>query len=200
MFSKIISLPPELILFAGPNGHGKTSLANKCLQKYPIPFINADNIYLTPNFNGSIFKAGIIAINATDALINTDSNLVLESTLSGKNYYNKIFAKMINRGYIISIIYVILHNLPESLKRIQYRVSQGGHDIPTEDVYRRFRKAKQNFWQNFRPQADNWIMVDNQQEQPKIVICHESEKGKKSKFFEGFKQTISSLPPRYYMD
>lgn len=41
-------------------------------------------------------------------------------------------------GYYIRLYYVGLNTLAESLKRIQNRVEKGGHDIPKEDVARRF--------------------------------------------------------------
>ena len=43
-------------------------------------------------------------------------------------------------GYDERLYYVGLDSLPEALQRIQTRVAKGGHDIPRQDVARRFAR------------------------------------------------------------
>ena len=43
------------------------------------------------------------------------------------------------RGYTIRLYYIGLDTMEESLGRIANRVAKGGHDIPREDVERRFQ-------------------------------------------------------------
>ena len=43
-------------------------------------------------------------------------------------------------GYHIRLFYVGISSAEEAIKRIQNRVAKGGHDIPTEDVLRRFEE------------------------------------------------------------
>ena len=60
-----------------------------------------------------------------------------ETTLSG--YKTEATAKQVKElGYHVRMFYVGLDTLDESLTRIQNRVRRGGHDIPHDDVTRRF--------------------------------------------------------------
>jgi len=40
-------------------------------------------------------------------------------------------------------------------------VLKGGHDVPVEDIKRRFVRSKNNFWNNFISIADDWILLYN---------------------------------------
>ncbi|MBR2047504.1 MAG: hypothetical protein IJ960_02810 [Oscillospiraceae bacterium] len=60
-----------------------------------------------------------------------------ETTLSGRK--TELTAKQVKElGYHVRLFYVALDTAAESLARIQNRVRRGGHDIPENDVERRF--------------------------------------------------------------
>jgi predicted ABC-type ATPase len=40
-------------------------------------------------------------------------------------------------------------------------VRKGGHDVPIDDIIRRYDRSKQNFWQNYRFLADAWQLYYN---------------------------------------
>ena len=44
------------------------------------------------------------------------------------------------KGYTVRLYYVGLDTAEESVRRIANRVARGGHDIPTQDVERRFAR------------------------------------------------------------
>jgi len=45
--------------------------------------------------------------------------------------------------------------------RIRIRVQNGGHDVPPEDVIRRYARSKQNFLSVYAPLADHWMLYYN---------------------------------------
>lgn len=45
-----------------------------------------------------------------------------------------------DKGYTVRLYYVGLDTAEESVRRIANRVARGGHDIPTQDVERRFAR------------------------------------------------------------
>ena len=61
-----------------------------------------------------------------------------ETTLSGARTERTI-RRAKERGYTIRLYYIGLDTMEESLGRIANRVAKGGHDIPREDVERRFQ-------------------------------------------------------------
>ena len=66
-------------------------------------------------------------------------DLTQETTLSGKKTLKTII-KAKEKDYYIRLFYVAVSSAEESLTRIGNRVKKGGHDIPSEDVKRRFSK------------------------------------------------------------
>ena len=64
-------------------------------------------------------------------------------------------------GYYIRLFYVGLDTVQESLKRIQNRVEKGGHDIPPDDVKRRF-SGRFEALAKVLPYCDEAIFFDNE--------------------------------------
>jgi predicted ABC-type ATPase len=59
-----------------------------------------------------------------------------------------------------------------AIERVKLRVSRGGHNVPEQDIIRRFERS----WINliYKPMADSWIVFDTSGNQP--VILDESER------------------------
>lgn len=82
-----------------------------------------------------------------------------ETTLAG--YRTERTAKEAKEaGYYIRLFYVGLDTVQESLKRIQNRVEKGGHDIPPDDVKRRF-SGRFEALAKVLPYCDEAIFFDN---------------------------------------
>ena len=79
--------------------------------------------------------------------------------------------------YEINIVYLTLDAPETCIERIKVRVKKGGHDVPDEDVKRRFYRSKNNFWNIYKSQADTWLMIDNKESQWKEIAF-----GTKSKY------------------
>ena len=47
------------------------------------------------------------------------------------------------------------------IDRVKSRVLKGGHDVPVEDITRRFQRSLTNFWTNFTEIADDWVLLYN---------------------------------------
>ena len=56
-----------------------------------------------------------------------------------------------------------------ALRRIAARVKQGGHNVPREDVLRRFVRSWTNFVGIYRALADAWSVYDNSQATPLLI-------------------------------
>jgi predicted ABC-type ATPase len=71
-------------------------------------------------------------------------SVAIETTLSGK-YHNRLINNFKKNGYEIKLYFVFMDNPQVCIQRIRNRVSKGGHNVPDEDVIRRFFRSKQNF-------------------------------------------------------
>ena len=160
-------------IIAGPNGAGKTTFAKEFLpvEAECLNFINADLIAqgLAPfQPDKAVIKAAKLMIHQIDEFIRKEESFAFETTLSGRTYIKKI-REMKVKGYKIIIYFLKLASVDLAIERIKLRVSQGGHNVPLEDVRRRFERSWINFQTIYKPLADAWIVFDTSGSEPVII-------------------------------
>jgi predicted ABC-type ATPase len=164
---------PRCIVIAGPNGSGKTTFAHQFLPSEAgiMHFVNADVIAagLSP-FRPALvaLTAGRFLLRELDRLASDRSDFAFESTLSGRSYLGRLL-RWKRAGYRIEIVYLRLASPRLALRRIAGRVKQGGHDVPSRDVLRRYDRGWRNFVNVYRPLADAWAVYDNSGSRPILV-------------------------------
>ena len=157
-------MQPTLCIIGGCNGAGKTTLARELLPMLGLMrFLNADEIArglspLDPSL--CAFKAGRILLEEAKELIDAGSSFALESTLSGKTYVRLIQSAK-TRGYRILLHYILIGSSSQAVDRVALRVTMGGHQVPEEDVRRRFLRSREHFLRDYLPLADEWVLWDN---------------------------------------
>lgn len=154
---------PQLVVVGGPNGCGKTTFARHYADSESLPYLGADDIAfgLAPRDPASVrVKAGREFSRRLAAAIAAGHSLVIESTLSGASLARTVAAARA-AGYEVTLILVFLDSVELCLHRIAERVAQGGHDVPEEDVRRRFQRVFPVFWRQYRPCADRCLLIFN---------------------------------------
>ena len=164
---------PNAYVIAGPNGSGKTTFAVKFLPEYvSCPnFVNADLIAqgLSPFSPGAAaIKAGKLVLEQIHQFADRRVNFAFESTLSGKLYVN-LFKSLKKKGYRIHIFFLWIPNADLAVSRIKSRVAQGGHNVPVQDVVRRFGRSISNFFRLYQPFADSWMLFNNEGPIPVLI-------------------------------
>ncbi len=67
------------------------------------------------------------------------------------------------------MVYLRLASPQLAVRRIVARVRQGGHNVPRDDVLRRFHRGWTNFTASYRLLADFWAVYDNSGDRPVLV-------------------------------
>ena len=165
---------PRVIVFAGPNGAGKTSHATAILAALDIPtFVNADLIargLVGYNTQAAAFAAGKIMLRQLGELATVRADFAFETTLSSRSFARFLRGLKAN-GYRVSIYYFSLASADLAVARVQRRVLMGGHDIPEEDIRRRFERSRQNFVNLYMPVADEFTLFDNSTDDTASVVA-----------------------------
>ncbi len=149
---------PTLIVIAGPNGAGKTTFAREYLSTEDrlFEFVNADEIARDLDKPSDIM-AGRMMLDRIDKLADARADFAIETTLASLGYARKIPAWRV-QGYLISLAYLRLDSVEQSIARVRNRVAAGGHDIPEDAIRRRFAKSWRYFESIYRPMADEWYV------------------------------------------
>jgi predicted ABC-type ATPase len=152
-------------IIAGPNGAGKTTFATTFLpiEAECLHFVNADLIAaglspLKPEL--AALAAGKVLLRRLDDLVARGESFAFESTLSGQAYQRRI-TKWRALGYETCLYFLSLSTVQVAIDRVGYRVREGGHDIPLNDIRRRFTRGRENFETIYKPIVDHWILFDN---------------------------------------
>jgi len=153
----------QLYILAGANGSGKSTISKVLLPSEGIVYVNPDDIARELNPTdppGAKIEAGRETLRRIDVLLDKGESFAVESTLSGGSYVEMI-GKAKRCGYDVTIAYVFVDSPEMCLERIRVRVENGGHDIPAEDVVRRYGRSKSNFVSVYAPLADHWVLYYN---------------------------------------
>jgi predicted ABC-type ATPase len=167
---------PLCLIIAGPNGAGKTTFAREYLRQDAriVRFVNADLIAagLSPlDPAAAQVAAGRVLLSEIERHAEDRANFAFETTLSGLTYVRRI-ERWKKAGYRIEIFFLRLASPTLALKRIRLRVRAGGHDVPKDDVVRRYERGWTNFVSTYRPLADGWEIWDNSGSSPRLVEKH----------------------------
>lgn len=52
----------------------------------------------------------------------------------------------------------------------ELKIAEGGHDVPSEDVKRRFGRGIKNLFKFYRPLLDLWMFFDNAGSIPQLIV------------------------------
>jgi len=171
----------HLYIFSGCNGAGKTTTAYNMLPftLNCMEFVNADEIArgLSPlQPEKHTYQSGKIMSVRIHELIEQGETFAVETTLSALTYKNKIlYAK--EKGYLVSLIYFWLANTELARMRVNLRVKEGGHNIETPVIIRRYYKGLKNFFEVYSIICDHSLLFDNSDIEAKLVM--EVKNGKK---------------------
>lgn len=124
-------------IIGGVNGVGKSSFTGVLKERTMDLGTIIDVDKITAELGGNTLAGGKAALTKIRDCIARNVSFTQETTLSG--YKTEATARQVKElGYHVRMFYVGLDTLDESLLRIQNRVRRGGHDIPNDDVSRRF--------------------------------------------------------------
>jgi predicted ABC-type ATPase len=163
----------SVYIIAGPNGSGKTTFASKFLPDYvKCPnFVNADLIALglSPfSPRSAAIKAGKLVLGQIHEFAKLGVDFAFESTLAGRSYVN-LFKKLRKKGYKLHLFFLWIPDAELAIARIKDRVAEGGHNVPVQDVRRRFKRSICNFFKLYQPLLDSWMLFNNAGSIPTLI-------------------------------
>lgn len=138
---------PVLIVLAGPNGSGKTTVAKELLR-HPwsagTRHVNPDEIAQREfggwNNDEAILLAARRADEIREACLAKRQGLIFETVLSTSRKYDFI-QQAKEAGYFIRLFFVATDDPTINARRVVRRVKEEGHDVPGEKIFSRYPKS-----------------------------------------------------------
>ena len=137
---------PVIVAVAGPNGAGKTTFYEAHLKASGLRFLNAD--VLAGELGIDAYQAAEVAAKLRQEFVSQGESFVFETVFSDPVGEKLAFLKQAARqGYAVVLCFIGIADADRSAERVAMRVSQGGHDVPTDKLTARFPRTMTNLKQ-----------------------------------------------------
>lgn len=193
-----MSLPldqrPVIVALAGPNGSGKTTFYHAHLQPAGLRFVNAD--VLAQELRIEPYAAARVADAIRQELLKQRESFVFETVFSDPAGEKLAFLKSAaEAGYHTILCFIGAAGPEVSEQRVAMRVSQGGHDVPTEKLVHRFPRILANLKAALRELPNVWVFDNNDLRTPYRLVAI-FERGRLVKLQGLVPKWLRPLPPK----
>ena len=165
---------PKLYIISGCNGAGKTTASYTVFPEMIgcKEFVNADEIAkgLSPfNPESVAIEAGRLMLQRMDDLLARARILHLKRRWQLRSYV-KFIERAHAKGYFVTLLYFWLPTPEQAIERVATRVSEGGHNIPSDVIRRRYANGIRNLVTLYTPICNFWTIYDNSSADAEIKI------------------------------
>ena len=186
---------PVAVAIAGPNGAGKTTFYYAHLQAAGLRFVNADTI--SRELNIDRYEAAVVAASLRQELMRQRESFAFETVFSDPVGDKLSFLRdAVVHGYAVVLCYIGISGPEVSEERVAMRVSQGGHDVPSDKLMSRFPRILRNLQVALRSLPHVWI-YDNDDLRHPFRLAAVCEKGRLVELHPPVPKWLRTLlPPR----
>ena len=161
----------EILVLAGTNGAGKSSVGGEALRRAGANYLNPDEITRQlMAANPALSEEEANGLGWTEGkrrlelAIATRSNFAFETTLGG-NTIPALLHKACGAGMPVRMWYCALANVELHIARVRARVKKGGHDVPAEKIRQRYDDSREHLV-DLMPKLTELYVYDNSANAP----------------------------------
>lgn len=156
---------PVIVALAGPNGAGKSTFYRAHLEEAGLRFVNAD--VLSRELRIGPYEAAKVADSLRRELVNQRESFVFETVFSDPAGDRLAFLKdAAAAGYTVILCFIGISGPATSEQRVAMRVSQGGHDVPTDKLQTRYPRILANLRSVLRELPHVWVFDNDDLRHP----------------------------------
>ena len=165
-------MPARIVVLAGVNGAGKSSIAGRALRAAGSDFFNPDeaarslhdnNPTLSPEqLNALAWQMGRRGL---EQALQQKAFFAFETTLGGRTLFN-LLRQGAEQGAEIYMSFVGLRSEQLHIQRVRTRVAAGGHDIPEAKIRERYRTSREHLIALLPHLAELWLYDNSEEADP----------------------------------
>lgn len=146
-----MSRAPAILVAAGTNGAGKSSIVQPFVERAGGRYFNPDSLARELMGGGmpkeeADIKAWETGHGRLVGAVEAGAGFAFETTLGGHSMPFQLMRALAFQRNVI-ILYVGLDSVDLHLQRVKARVARGGHDIPEDKVRQRYDDSRRNLLQ-----------------------------------------------------
>ncbi len=174
---------PVLIVIAGPNGSGKTTITSQILRHewmenaiYINPDQIAKDIFGDWNSKEAVIKAIKHSQELRENCLQNHKSLIFETVLSAPDKVDYI-KRAKEAGFFVRLFFVSTNHPSINASRVARRVLKGGHDVPIPKIISRYYKSILNC-RRVACLIDRTYVYDNSEENSNATLLFRMTNGK----------------------
>lgn len=178
---------PFILVLAGVNGAGKSSVGGAMLEAHDLTWFNPDSyarelvVQLGLEVEQASFRAWRHGRVLLEAALEQGRNYAFETTLGSRAI--PALQERASRTHDVMMIFVGLASPEQHIERVRLRVAHGGHDIPERKIRERWVVSRANLIRLLPLLArlqifDNSVQVRPGSEIPDPVLVLETDHGR----------------------
>lgn len=175
-------MKPVLLVIAGPNGSGKTTVTVRLKEDHwseNVEYLNPDDI-AQEQFGGwnsreAVLKAANWVAERREQLLASRASIAFETVFSAPDKVD-FLAQAVTVGYFVRVFFVGTSDPRINAARVAQRVMAGGHSVPIEKIISRYSKSMTNLAAAIAI-ADRVYIYDNSLEGQEARLCARTRDG-----------------------
>jgi predicted ABC-type ATPase len=195
---------PQLLIVGGPNGAGKSTHSGTLSPKgafiFDADIIKARVAARLPDdvpVESIYFAVQSVFLDFVEEAIKKKQDFTIETNFRDNELMDTI-ARFKQNGYTISMIYLTLNNIRQSIDRVTQRVNTGGHFVDNASIRYNYEEGLKNL-EYFSGRFDNLDIIDasGKQLRPILNIKQQQLVYLDPDLPSGLEQTIMTIADRY---
>lgn len=191
-------MKPVLLVVAGPNGSGKTTVTVKLRAERwsdSVEYLNPDDIARDQFGDWNSPEAVRQAAEWTEArreeLLSGGQGIAFETVFSTANKVDFLLRAK-ERGYFVRFFFISTVDPRINAARVTGRVMAGGHTVPIEKIISRYTRSMANL-STAIALSDRAYLYDNSIENEDARLCARTQDGRLRKIYEQLPSWITNV-------
>lgn len=179
---------PVLLVIAGPNGSGKTTVTVRLRQERwsdGVEYLNPDDVardrFGDWNSPEAVMQAARWTTARREELLAQRAGIAFETVLSAPDKV-AFMLRARQAGYFVRVFFIGTSDPRINAARVAGRVMQGGHTVPIEKIVARYARSLANLSAVLRL-ADRVYVYDNSVEDVDARLCARTADGQLRKIY-----------------
>ena len=181
-------MKPSLLVIAGPNGSGKTTITVRLRHEHwsdGVEYINPDDIardrFGDWNAPSAVLAAARWAEARREELLAARAGIAFETVFSAPDKV-EFLDRARDAGFFVRVFFIGTMDPRINAARVANRVMEGGHSVPIEKIVSRFERSLANLPLAIQI-AHRVYIFDNSEDGVEARLCARTEDGQLRKVY-----------------